>query len=136
MMAGVWPPWTDCSNAGASSQVYQRQLSKEGLQSLVNSTSDAGAVSSNMPVNSMSSEELRNLFSLRASTLSDTYDSVCCRCDLMLYLSAPFHVAFTVVTICASFCALRVHECISAIYGLCARGASYHSFYSVFSPNS
>lgn len=63
--------------------MYQRQLSKEGLQSLVNSTSDAGAVSSNMPVNSMSSEDLRNLFSLRAGTLSDTYDSVCCRFDLM-----------------------------------------------------
>lgn len=63
-------------------QVYQRQLSKEGLQSVVNSsTSDAGTVAADMPVNSMSSEELRNLFTLRSDTLSDTYDSVCCRCE-------------------------------------------------------
>lgn len=56
-------------------QVFQRQLSKEGLQNVVNSKAD-GAGSS-----SFSSEELRDLFTLRTSTLSDTYDSLCCGDD-------------------------------------------------------
>ena len=52
-------------------QVYQRQLSKEGLQHVVNSESTGGAAL-------MSSEELRDLFTLRDATMSDTYDSMCC----------------------------------------------------------
>lgn len=28
----------------------------------------------------MSAEELRDLFTLRSETRSDTYDSICCRC--------------------------------------------------------
>ena len=53
-------------------QVYQRQLSKEGLQSVVNSaaTGTSGASS-----NAMSTEELRDLFTLRRHTRSDTYGS-------------------------------------------------------------
>ena len=55
-------------------QVYQRQLSKEGLQSVVNSaaTGSGGASS-----NAMSTEELRDLFTLRRHTRSDTYDCMC-----------------------------------------------------------
>ena len=53
-------------------KVYQRQLSKEGLQTVVNSNSDSkgGAAL-------MSAEELRDLFTLRDATPSDTYDSMC-----------------------------------------------------------
>lgn len=51
--------------------MYQRQLSKEGLQNVVNSESKGGAAL-------MSSEDLRDLFTLRGTTLSDTYDSMCC----------------------------------------------------------
>lgn len=52
-------------------KVYQRQLSKEGLQNVVNNDSKGGSAL-------MSSEELRDLFTLRAQTLSDTYESMCC----------------------------------------------------------
>ena len=55
-------------------QVYQRQLSKEGLQSVVNSAAmGSGGASSN----AMSTEELRDLFTLRRLTRSDTYDCIC-----------------------------------------------------------
>ena len=52
-------------------KVYQRQLSKEGLQNVVNSESKGGSAP-------MSAEELRDLFTLRDHTMSDTYDSMCC----------------------------------------------------------
>ena len=51
--------------------MYQRQLSKEGLQNVVNA--DGGGAGSN----AVSSEELRDLFTLRPNTPSDTYDSMC-----------------------------------------------------------
>ncbi|KAK9804116.1 hypothetical protein WJX73_000321 [Symbiochloris irregularis] len=55
-------------------KVYQRQLSKEGLQSVVNSAAmGSGGASSN----AMSTEELRDLFTLRRHTRSDTYDCIC-----------------------------------------------------------
>lgn len=54
--------------------MYQRQLSKEGLQSVVNSAAGgSGACASN----AMSSEDLRDLFTLRSHTRSDTYDCMC-----------------------------------------------------------
>ena len=62
-------------------QVYQRQLSKEGLQALVNNAAGGGAVGSaaedEAPAvaaggpNIQSAEDLRDLFTLRSSTLSD-----------------------------------------------------------------
>ena len=52
-------------------KVYQRQLSKEGLQNVVNNDAKGGSAV-------MSTEELRDLFTLRASTASDTHDSICC----------------------------------------------------------
>ncbi len=62
-------------------QVYQRQLSKEGLQALVNNAAGGGAVGSaaedDAPAgagggpNIQSAEDLRDLFTLRSSTLSD-----------------------------------------------------------------
>ncbi|KAK9834193.1 hypothetical protein WJX81_007238 [Elliptochloris bilobata] len=68
-------------------KVFQRQLSKEGLQTVVNNSGKAGdasgsgggaaAESAGMSANLMSAEELRDLFSLRQHTLSDTYDSMC-----------------------------------------------------------
>lgn len=53
-------------------KIYQRQLSKEGLQAVVNASEDGPAGS-----NTISSEDLRDLFTLRPDTLSDTYDSMC-----------------------------------------------------------
>ncbi|GAB4814175.1 hypothetical protein N2152v2_001221 [Parachlorella kessleri] len=53
-------------------KVYQRQLSKEGLQQVVNSK--GGATSG---PNLMSMEELRDLFSYDPTTLSSTYESLC-----------------------------------------------------------
>lgn len=50
-------------------QVFQRQMSKEGLQAVVNGSDAAGG--------GWSSEELRDLFTLRQDTASDTYDSSC-----------------------------------------------------------
>ncbi len=68
-------------------QVFQRQLSKEGLQQLVNNSSgagggggggDGGGDATSMSAAAMSSEDLRDLFRLRAHTASDTYDAICC----------------------------------------------------------
>ncbi len=52
-------------------QVFQRQMSKEGLQAVVNGNDAAGG--------GWSSEMLRDLFTLREDIASDTYDSRC-RC--------------------------------------------------------
>lgn len=52
-------------------QVFQRQLSKEGLQAVVNGgEAEKGG-------GGWSSEDLRDLFTLRSNTASDTYDSRC-----------------------------------------------------------
>ena len=53
-------------------KVYQRQLSKEGLQAVVDTKSSGGAGGANAAV--MSLEELRDLFSYDPDTLSTTYD--------------------------------------------------------------
>ncbi len=50
-------------------QVFQRQMSKEGLQAVVNGNDAAGG--------GWSSEMLRDLFTLREDIASDTYDSRC-----------------------------------------------------------
>ena len=50
-------------------QVFQRQMSKEGLQAVVNGSDAAGG--------GWSSEMLRDLFTLREDIASDTYDSRC-----------------------------------------------------------
>ncbi len=50
-------------------QVFQRQMSKEGLQAVVNGSDAAGG--------GWSSELLRDLFTLREDIASDTYDSRC-----------------------------------------------------------
>ncbi len=52
-------------------KVYQRQLSKEGLQDVLGGAAQDAAVSS---------EELRDLFNLRP-TLSDTHDHLDCDCN-------------------------------------------------------
>ena len=67
-------------------QVYQRQLSKEGLQALVNNAAGGGAVGAaaeggggedgaggggGFGPNIQSAEDLRDLFTLRTDTLSD-----------------------------------------------------------------
>ncbi len=54
------------------SQVYQRQLSKEGLQSVIG----AGQVEET----ASSIEDLRDLFTLQEGTLSDTHDTLECEC--------------------------------------------------------
>ena len=60
-------------------QVFQRQLSKEGLQQVVNSNAASveGGAGGGLSAAAMSSDELRDLFTLRTLTLSDTYDSMC-----------------------------------------------------------
>ena len=70
--------------------MFQRQLSKEGLQSLVNNAAGGGggggpaaeggaaAEGGGAPdVTVMSAEDLRDIFTLRLHTKSDTYDSLC-----------------------------------------------------------
>jgi hypothetical protein len=54
-------------------KIFQRQLSKEGLQSIVDDKEQ---------VNSLSTKDLRNLFKLRTGTPSDTHDKLRCeRCQ-------------------------------------------------------
>lgn len=56
-------------------KIFQRQLSKEGLQSIVDDKEQ---------VNTLSSKDLRNLFKLRDGTPSDTHDKLSCkRCKIM-----------------------------------------------------
>lgn len=66
-------------------QVFQRQLSKEGLQQVVNNNAAAASAGSDagdgagggIAAALMSAEDLRNLFTLRLHTASDTFDSMC-----------------------------------------------------------
>jgi hypothetical protein len=55
-------------------KIFQRQLSKEGLLSIVNDTDQ---------VNALSTKDLRNLFKMRTGTPSDTHDKLRCeRCQI------------------------------------------------------
>ena len=59
-----------------NSSVFQRQLSKEGLQSVVDDKEQ---------VNALSTKDLRNLFKLRTGTPSDTHDKLKCeRCKIIV----------------------------------------------------
>ena len=66
-------------------QVFQRQLAKEGLQQVVNNTGAATSASAGSDAGdgagiaaaAMSAEDLRDLFTLRLHTASDTFDSMC-----------------------------------------------------------
>lgn len=54
-------------------KIFQRQLSKEGLQSIVDDKEQ---------VNELSTKDLRNLFKMRSGTPSDTHDKLRCeRCE-------------------------------------------------------
>lgn len=56
-------------------KIFQRQLSKEGLQSIVDDKEQ---------VNALSTKDLRNLFKLRIGTPSDTHDKLRCeRCRIV-----------------------------------------------------
>jgi len=56
-------------------KIFQRQLSKEGLQSVVDDKEQ---------VNALSTKDLRNLFKLRTGTPSDTHDKLrCTRCEII-----------------------------------------------------
>lgn len=56
-------------------KIFQRQLSKEGLQSVVDDKEQ---------VNALSTKDLKNLFKLRAGTPSDTHDKLRCeRCEII-----------------------------------------------------
>jgi hypothetical protein len=56
-------------------KIFQRQLSKEGLQSVVDDKEQ---------VNALSTKDLRNLFKLRTGTPSDTHDKLRCeRCQIV-----------------------------------------------------
>lgn len=57
-------------------KIFQRQLSKEGLQSVVDDKEQ---------VNELSTKDLRNLFQLRHGTPSDTHDKLKCeRCKIIV----------------------------------------------------
>lgn len=57
-------------------KIFQRQLSKEGLQSVVDDKDQ---------VNSLSTKDLKNLFKLRSDTPSDTHDKLKCeRCKIIV----------------------------------------------------
>jgi len=57
-------------------KIFQRQLSKEGLQSVVDDKEQ---------VNALSTKDLRNLFKLRTGTPSDTHDKLKCeRCKIIV----------------------------------------------------
>lgn len=56
-------------------KIFQRQLAKEGLQSVVDDKKQ---------VNTLSTKDLRNLFKLRSDTPSDTHDKLKCeRCKII-----------------------------------------------------
>jgi hypothetical protein len=56
-------------------KIFQRQLAKEGLQSVVDDKAQ---------VNALSTKDLRNLFKLRSDTPSDTHDKLKCeRCKII-----------------------------------------------------
>jgi len=56
-------------------KIFQRQLAKEGLQSVVDDKEQ---------VNTLSTKDLRNLFKLRSDTPSDTHDKLKCeRCKII-----------------------------------------------------
>ena len=56
-------------------KIFQRQLSKEGLQSVVDDKEQ---------VNALSTKDLKNLFKLRVGTPSDTHDKLQCkRCEII-----------------------------------------------------
>lgn len=63
--------------------MFQRQLAKEGLQQVVNNTAAAASAGSDagdgagIAAAAMSMEDLRDLFTLRLHTASDTFDSMC-----------------------------------------------------------
>lgn len=57
-------------------KIFQRQLSKEGLQSVVDDKEQ---------VNELSTKDLKNLFKLRQDTPSDTHDKLKCeRCQICI----------------------------------------------------
>lgn len=64
-------------------QVFQRQLAKEGLQQVVNNTAGSASAGSDagdgagIAAAAMSAEDLRDLFTLRLHTASDTFDNMC-----------------------------------------------------------
>lgn len=68
-----------CHSDWAGLQVFQRQLAKEGLQQVVsnNAASADGDQGGGLSAAAMSSDELRDLFTLRTQTMSDTFDSMC-----------------------------------------------------------
>ena len=56
-------------------KIFQRQLAKEGLQSVVDDKAQ---------VNTLSTKDLKNLFKLRSDTPSDTHDKLKCeRCKII-----------------------------------------------------
>nr|PNR53914.1 hypothetical protein PHYPA_007589 [Physcomitrium patens] len=60
-------------------KVFQRQMSKEGLQKVVDKEQSTDAKAQ---VNMLSTDDLRDLFTLREDVRSDTHDSISCeRCD-------------------------------------------------------
>ena len=64
------------STGTVEEKIFQRQLSKEGLQSVVDDKEQ---------VNALSTKDLKNLFKLRQGTPSDTHDKLKCeRCKVYI----------------------------------------------------
>ena len=88
-------------------KIFQRQLSKEGLQSVVDDKEQ---------VNIISSKDLRNLFKLRINSPSDTHDKLnCTRCKTIKENSEPEAMAVL---------SLQLGQCRILLGELCAHEAA------------
>lgn len=67
------------ASGGIEEKVFQRQMSKEGLQKVVDKEQSTDAKAQ---MNMLSTDDLRDLFTLREDVRSDTHDSITCeRCN-------------------------------------------------------
>lgn len=65
-------------------KIFQRQLSKEGLQSVVDDKEQ---------VNALSTKDLKNLFKLRQGTPSDTHDKLKCKLFVLNWIVSSHRLA-------------------------------------------
>jgi len=84
-------------------KIFQRQLSKEGLQSVVHDEEQ---------VNTLSTKDFRNLFKLRTTSPSDTHDKLDCKRSKTIQENSEAELAVTLP--------LQLAECRTLLQKLCA----------------
>lgn len=84
-------------------KIFQRQLSKEGLQSVVDDKEQ---------VNALSTKDLRNLFKLRTTSPSDTHDKLDCKRCQTIQENSEAELA--------AILPLQLAECRTLLQKLCA----------------